>query len=636
MKRVLCVLAFISIGLSAECRAIQNEGVEWVEGISWEQVLQKAKAENKYVFVDCFTTWCGPCKAMEKNVYPDQRVGDAVNGKFIAVKVQMDQTTKDDENIKGWYRDAKKIEEDYKVAAYPTLLFFSPEGKLLHKSSQGYNVEGFLDLLSIALDPQKQYYTLLSEYQSGNRDQEAMKQLAKATKNFGDKKLALQIAEDYLSTLKSADLYSKEIREFCLEFHDMQQAKALASKYIKKLNSKEVYTLDNLNFIRQFTESTSDKGFKLFYENSDRINRIMARIKIPAGALMPFDKGDYAQSLVRQVISNEEIHKKIFKPLLTTNPSDVKPDWLTLFKNLKAKYPKADIGRIILEAQTKWYAKTKNWQQYSTYAIIQMDRIYKGKNLAGKMFDINNACWPIFQRATDKNILNRAIYWMEEAFRQNPKDSTWATAIDTYANLLYKVGRKQEALRWQEKAVKLDSNDGLKEAFKKMQKGEPTWPQDKGTLSTWTWPVDTLAVKAKIDFSGRWKLILDRSEYGEAPINTLIKEVVVTQNSTEIIILRIAGDSGKEVSSTESPSFDGKVNEQVKSSYTKKANLKWSDDGKQFKELASYDYKDDNMDRNMIETWSIDEGSKNLVIVRDVVLKSGPTYSTKCVYEKVK
>lgn len=60
----------------------------------------------------------------------------------------------------------------------------------------------------------------------------------------------------------------------------------------------------------------------------------------------------------------------------------------------------------------------------------------------------------------------------------------WPLYIDTYANLLYKVGEVTEALKWQELAVTkgrelgIDKGDfnTIQENFEKMKKGVPTWP----------------------------------------------------------------------------------------------------------------------------------------------------------------
>ena len=53
----LC-LALFSFGQSAE------EGIRFIEGEKWENILKMAQEQNKYIFMDCYTSWCGPCKAL--------------------------------------------------------------------------------------------------------------------------------------------------------------------------------------------------------------------------------------------------------------------------------------------------------------------------------------------------------------------------------------------------------------------------------------------------------------------------------------------------------------------------------------------------------------------------------------------
>ena len=66
MKHViLALLSGISIAVAA-----QPTGIQFEHNTTWQAVLDKAKQENKYIFVDAFTTWCGPCKMMAKNIFP--------------------------------------------------------------------------------------------------------------------------------------------------------------------------------------------------------------------------------------------------------------------------------------------------------------------------------------------------------------------------------------------------------------------------------------------------------------------------------------------------------------------------------------------------------------------------------------
>lgn len=55
------------------------------------KALEKAKMENKYVFVDCYTSWCGPCKMMTANVLPLKEVGEYMNETFVCVKFDMEK-----------------------------------------------------------------------------------------------------------------------------------------------------------------------------------------------------------------------------------------------------------------------------------------------------------------------------------------------------------------------------------------------------------------------------------------------------------------------------------------------------------------------------------------------------------------
>src|ERR1700754_3675363 len=81
----------------------QKEGIYFSDKSSWKDILQRAKAEKKFIFVDCYTTWCGPCKRMEKVVYPNDSVGAAINSRFISVKLQMDTSKSDGIEVKQWY-----------------------------------------------------------------------------------------------------------------------------------------------------------------------------------------------------------------------------------------------------------------------------------------------------------------------------------------------------------------------------------------------------------------------------------------------------------------------------------------------------------------------------------------------------
>ena len=87
----------------------QDKGIHFEHGSTWKAILETAKKEKKYVFVDCFTTWCGPCKYMSATIFPKEEVGTFFNQHFISAKFQLDSTSMDGEEIKDMNKIYGKI-----------------------------------------------------------------------------------------------------------------------------------------------------------------------------------------------------------------------------------------------------------------------------------------------------------------------------------------------------------------------------------------------------------------------------------------------------------------------------------------------------------------------------------------------
>jgi len=105
MKKILIIALMLFAGsVSAQ------EGIQFFQG-SWNEALAKAKAENKLIFVDIYTSWCGPCKLMAKDIFPLRSVGEKFNKNFINYKIDAE---------KG---EGIMVAKTYKVNAYPTYLF---------------------------------------------------------------------------------------------------------------------------------------------------------------------------------------------------------------------------------------------------------------------------------------------------------------------------------------------------------------------------------------------------------------------------------------------------------------------------------------------------------------------------------
>ncbi len=92
---------------------------------SLQEALDKARQEEKAVFVDCFTAWCGPCKMMSTNVFPEKQAGDFFNPRFVSIKIDME---------KG---EGKELARKWGVNAFPTYLVLNAGGEVVY-TSRGY------------------------------------------------------------------------------------------------------------------------------------------------------------------------------------------------------------------------------------------------------------------------------------------------------------------------------------------------------------------------------------------------------------------------------------------------------------------------------------------------------------------
>jgi thioredoxin-related protein len=504
IKRFLITTTGIAVFLMTRTYAQETEGIHFEQKLKWSEILAKAKTAHKYIFVDCYATWCGPCKQMEQAVYPQKEVGEVYNKDFICVKMQMDKTAADDSLTKSRYKTAEMFERNYTVNAYPTFLFFDPDGKPVHKVSGAMDSKAFIQLAENAQNPDKQYYAILNHFQPGKLDTVEEKGLPLAFLN-SDKKLATQIASDYLSRIPKSRLATYDSGRLMYLFQDDPQVSTIAAgyitslgegnytkktnlnfiialstqqkvidvgvNYIRKLTYKEMLQPDNLCFMRYFsnspevhqiaqrfiaqlpdkdrynklminftdffTDSPQDNGFRFFYNNAPRIDTVMSGFP------------HYAEIKVMHCIENAELAK--------AERTGVMPDFDKLEKKVTKNYD--DWYDVKFDAETDWYSyqiqkKRQNayWPQFLKICLDH-DRQYFADKTAIRDITVNRDCWNAFLYIEDPTTLDLADSLIIRMLQNTPNDTSRFNTFDTYASLLYKSGKKDEAITTEEQAL---------------------------------------------------------------------------------------------------------------------------------------------------------------------------------------
>jgi hypothetical protein len=248
---------------------------------------------------------------------------------------------------------------------------------------------------------------------------------------------------------KRDSVFLRRLTLMAIRKSDQPNATKVGAAYVAGL--KNLYSPESLSFIKQITRTSKDAGFMLFLNNKTKINEVLGK--------------NAAESKIRGIIGQEEV-----KPYMDI--PNANPDWNSIMKKVEAKY--GDLGlEKVYGAQMVWYLHEKDWVSFGKYYAL-----YYKTAITRSEYHINNITWSVFETVNDPEVLSVAVkaakYSMETFAPNAPND------IDTYANLLYKAGRKEEAIEWEEKAAKLaPDNKDIASNLEKMRTGTRTWPVEE-------------------------------------------------------------------------------------------------------------------------------------------------------------
>lgn len=475
MKRLILALVILSAveGLPIISNAQETTGVNWTTSLSWEQVKQKAKQENKYIFIDAYTTWCAPCKMMDKYVYPNDTVGAFFNQHFISVKVQMDRTKNDDSYVQSWYETADAMGKEYMIESYPTAVFLSPDAQIVHKDDGFRPVQTFISIANLALlpgkvydDPYLKYKNLVSEYKQGVKHYDRMAEMIKTAfkTNHGD--FARELLKEHVD-------------------------------YASKLNENEKYTKENIEVWTLFILKLDSKALGFFLKDGNKIDKVMnqkgysrdvvdktiqSRI---VDSFFRMQKGE-TRTVTGAIIPNNEVMflslpARKNRVILPEDVDYVEANWQTLESMIRRYFNKDYATRNVLTARMRWYEQHQN-----RVAALKVYFARLAEWPPAKLeYGANDFAWHAFLYSNDKELIKTALKWQRKWIQQWPGRHE---SLDTYACLLYKLGRTKDAIQWEQKAISALSPLVDKEKIKlyevvieKMKSGEPTY-LDQGAI----------------------------------------------------------------------------------------------------------------------------------------------------------
>ena len=200
-----------------------------------KDAFQKARADNKLVFLDCYTSWCGPCKKMMKEVFSRSDVGEYMNAKFVCYKQDME---------KG---NGKVLAERYDVSVYPTFLILTADGEIVHRSVGGQSANEFLQGMKTGCG-ENSLYALANRYKNGER--------------------APKFVLQYVEALSKAYMVEDKNRVV----HD----------YWKSLSDEERCSMDNWLLLKQYVHDVKLPEYIYLFEHKATYEKLVGKEEVEA------------------------------------------------------------------------------------------------------------------------------------------------------------------------------------------------------------------------------------------------------------------------------------------------------------------------------------------------------------------
>ncbi|PSL23761.1 thioredoxin family protein [Chitinophaga ginsengisoli] len=245
--RVFIISILLTIGIVGKPHAIA-QGIVFQE-LTLKQAMSKAAnaADPKLIFVDCYTSWCGPCIEMAKQEFPKKEAGEFFNPKFVSVKFDIE---------KG---EGIDIGKKYDVKIFPTFLILDAKGEEINRVVGKAGIEDFIEKVKGAMKPDNSMASMKAAYEKEKNMMTALPYAKALADNGRDASAVLsevfdraqdfeRFSVDYLQlALGTAEFGSPLFRKLLLDKRriDLSLGEEVANQIIFDKVRKHMYLIAN-------------------------------------------------------------------------------------------------------------------------------------------------------------------------------------------------------------------------------------------------------------------------------------------------------------------------------------------------------------------------------------------------------
>lgn len=422
--------------------------VTFERNIDWMEVLKKAKKEKKLIFLQLESKECLQCNEVATQGFGSTMLKEKFSVNFVSIRLDVDSP------------EGKALAIKYDVRGFPISLFLNAEGDLLHAYRGSTNASTtYMQHADMALTKRNEkplsYYE--KEFQQGNRNAEFLEAYIKKRKATS---LSVQdLLDVYIGILPLDSLTNFRIAKFIysqgpsLDSRAYKAVRAVSGQKLVDSIYKSIPLTEAVNMNNQIIGATlqsaiAKKNTTLAYELSN------------------FVRGTYGKEWAKgQKAATNNLLKYFYAVKDTQNYIQ------TAVRFFDENHMRTSIDSLkrLDEAEMKKQMKTMTDQMKNRRGVApseMMSREMFGIRPPSQFYhiELNQAAWYFWELTSDYNHLEKALMWSKRSMElhdelNRDKNTPFAKGnpsyIDTYAHLLYKLGRKEEAITWQTKAIEI-------------------------------------------------------------------------------------------------------------------------------------------------------------------------------------
>lgn len=349
--------------------SVFSQGIEFFQG-SWEEALAEAKKTEKIIFVDCYTTWCGPCKKMSSQSFTNDDLGEFHADNFISMKLDMEKEMGMEFGMK------------YPVSAYPTLFYIDEKGEIVKKVTGFRTAEQLVSTGNDALSKVDRTGDLKIAYDEGDRDYDLVHKYVSELNKMG--KPSLKISNDYLKSNPEISEFQKYDFLLSAVVDADSRLYEMLLDGVKVLEKEYGYDLVNEK-IKSACLKTVKKAIEFDYpELADEAIALYKKAYSKDASRFEIEsKRFYAVSLLK-FDEWENLNAKYLKKYAKKDPDAIK----SIIRDMSKYFPKHPKGKVAME---KYYDSLLKIEDSSDNYFSYIRLLIENRNLSKALSITNEA-----------------------------------------------------------------------------------------------------------------------------------------------------------------------------------------------------------------------------------------------------